>query len=64
MTQGELTAIVAIIGSGFTFLGITGIDASTISAAANGVIALITIGAAIATFISHRNAVKTINATQ
>lgn len=64
MTQGEVTSIATVIGSLLTLLGITGVDAGTISGAVNGVIAVITLVAAISTFVSHRNAVKTIETTQ
>ena len=47
MTSGEIVSIATIIGTGLTFLGVTGIDSSVISSAITGVIALVTIVAAI-----------------
>ena len=58
MTTGEATAIVTILGSILTFLGITGIDAGLLNQAANGLVSLFTIAFAVYSYYAHRNAVK------
>lgn len=58
MTSGELTGIVAIIGTALSFLGVTGIDANMVSAAVNGVIAIVTFAAALWTWHKHRQVVN------
>ena len=57
ITSGELAALATIIGTGLSFLGVTGIDASVISGAINGVIAIATFAAAIYAWSQHKNAV-------
>ena len=56
-TSGEISAAVTVLGSVISFMGITGIDANVISNAANGIVALFTIGFAIFAYFKHRNAV-------
>lgn len=47
MTTGEIASIVAVAGTVLSFLGITGVDSSIVSQAVTGVIAIISIGAAV-----------------
>jgi hypothetical protein len=47
MDSGEITSIVTIIGMIFTYLGITSVDSTVITGAVNGLIAVVTFGAAI-----------------
>jgi len=58
MTSGEATGLVAVIGSFLTFLGVTGVDAGTISGAVNGIIGIVTFVAAVWTWWKHRQAAK------
>ena len=53
LTSGEVTAIVTVIGTVLSFLGITGIDSGVISQAVDGVIAFVSIVAAIWTYYKH-----------
>jgi len=57
ITSGELAAVVTLIGAALSMLGVTGVDAGMVNAAANGVIAIITFVAAIYAWYQHRNAV-------
>ena len=56
MTNGEIAALVTVIGSVFSLLGITGIDSSVISSALSGIIAFVTIGTAVYAYFQHKKA--------
>jgi hypothetical protein len=55
MDSGEITSIVTIIGMIFTYLGITSVDSTVITGAVNGLIAVVTFGAAIWSWYVHRS---------
>jgi hypothetical protein len=44
--SGEISAVVAVIGMILSSLGITGVDSTVLNGAVNGIICIITIGAA------------------
>jgi hypothetical protein len=54
MDSGEISSIVTIVGLGFSYFGITGIDSSVVTGAINGLIAVVTFGAALWSWYSHR----------
>ena len=54
MNSAEISSIVAIVGMLFSYLGITTIDSSTVTGAVNGLIAIITFGAALYSWYAHR----------
>lgn len=45
----------AVVGLGLSLLGVTGIDAGMINGVVNGFVAIITFGAALWSWYSHRN---------
>lgn len=60
MDSAEIASVVAIVGMALSYWGITGVDSTTISAAFNGLIAIVTFGAALWSWWAHRK----INAAQ
>lgn len=54
MDSGSISALVAIAGMFLSALGITGVDSSVLNSAANGVISIVAIGAALWSWYSHR----------
>lgn len=58
MTSGEVTGIIAVIGTALSFLGVTGIDATMVSSAVNGVIAIVAFAAALWTWYKHKQVVN------
>lgn len=54
MDTAEISAIVAVIGTGLSLLGITGVDSAVLGSAVNGVISIVTIGAAVLSWWGHR----------
>lgn len=54
MQTSEIPAIATLIGTIFTFLGITHIDSSVISNAVQGVIAFVTLFLALVSWYKHR----------
>lgn len=63
MNSGEVSSIVAIVGMVFTYLGITSVDSTIITGAVNGIIAIITFGAAIWSWYVHRTSDNTNSTT-
>lgn len=63
MSSGEVTGLVAVVGSFLTFLGVTGVDAATISGAVNGVFGIVTFAAAVWTWVKHRQSLKAASAS-
>ena len=57
MDTTEVMTIATIIGTVFSFLGITGIDANVISGAVTGIISLVTIGTAVWAHFAHKSSV-------
>jgi amino acid transporter len=57
MTSGEIAALVTVISTLLSFVGLTGIDQNTISQAVIGIISFIGIISAVWTYIAHHNAV-------
>jgi uncharacterized iron-regulated membrane protein len=54
ITSGEVAGVVAMIGTGMTFLGITGVDATVVNNAVNGLIAIVTFVSAVWIWWKHR----------
>ncbi len=54
ITSGEIAAIVAILGTVLSGIGVTGIDPSLLSGALQGVVSLLTLGAALWSWYQHR----------
>lgn len=54
MDSGEIASVVAIVGLGFSYFGITGIDSSVVTGAINGIIAIVTFAAALWSWYIHR----------
>lgn len=59
MDSAEISAIVAIGGMILSTLGVTGVDSSVLNGAVNGVISIVTIGAAIWSWYAHHTATPT-----
>lgn len=58
MTSGEITGIVAVLGSILTMLGISGLDPALLTNAVNGILAVVTVVATIWTLYKHKKAVS------
>lgn len=54
MDSGEIAAVVAGIGLILSLFGVTGVDSTTINGAVNGVIGIVTFGAAVWSWYIHR----------
>ena len=50
-----------MIGTVFSFLGVTGIDSSVISGAVNGLISIVTLGMALWAWYNHRQTLNSAN---
>jgi hypothetical protein len=55
-STGEVAAIVTVLGVVLGGIGITGIDPSVLNGAVNGVVAIVTLVAAIVSWYQHRKA--------
>lgn len=58
MTTGEITAIVTVISTVLTFVGITGIDPAQLTQIVTGGFALVAVVSSIVTYVKHRNVVQ------
>jgi len=61
MYTAEIPAVVTVIGTVFSFLGVTGIDSSVISGAVNGLISIVTLGMALWAWYNHRQTLNSAN---
>lgn len=62
MDAGAVAGITALVGLVLSIVGVTGIDAGMISSALNGLISIVTLGAAIYSVVSHRQKNATLGA--
>jgi preprotein translocase subunit SecF len=60
MDSGQIASIVAVLGLILSILGVTGIDSTMLTGFVNGVISIITIGAALWSWFSHRDKSSTL----
>lgn len=54
MNNGEIASLVSIAGMVLTGLGISGVDSGMLTGAANGLVAIVTIIAAVWSWYAHR----------